>query len=240
MATTPLVVGHRGWRDKCPENTLTSFRAALDLGVDALEFDLHLSRDGHIVVIHDATLERTTDGTGRVQEKTLAELKRLDAGGWFSPCFAGERVPTLEEVLALAPSNILLYAEVKDTRPEMLQKLLPLVLPRADQVVVHSFGAQFLEWFRRAAPGVRTGLLGNVTKLDMGAEARRLGCWGIHPCMEALTPQQVAAWHAEGFTTMVWTVRNEDEARRALALAPYAIGADCPDILLRLLGRREG
>ncbi len=237
MGTTPLVVGHRGWRDRFPENTLVSLRAALDLGVDALEFDLHLSLDSHIVVIHDATLERTTDGTGRVQEKTLAELRRLDAGGRFAPSFAGLRVPTLEEVLDLVPPNVLLYAEVKDTRPEMVEKLLPFVLPRAGALVVHSFGSEFLEWFHRAAPAVRIGLLGNIKKLDMGAEARRLGCWGIHPCMEGLTPEQVAAWQAEGFTAMVWTVRNEDDAHRALALQPYAIGADCPDLLLRLLGR---
>ncbi|HUT36338.1 MAG TPA: glycerophosphodiester phosphodiesterase family protein [Planctomycetota bacterium] len=234
MATPPLVVGHRGWLQRYPENTLVGLRAALDLGVDALEFDLHLSRDGHIVVLHDATLDRTTDGAGRVQDRTLAELKRLDAGRWFAPRFAGERVPTLEEVLDLAPPGVLLYAEVKDCRPEMAERLVPLVVPRAGSLVVHSFGAGFLEVFRAAAPSVRIGLLGNVTKLDLGAEARRLGCWGIHPCMEALTPEQVAAWRAEGFTVMCWTVRDEADARRALALAPYAAGADCPDVLLRL------
>jgi glycerophosphoryl diester phosphodiesterase len=237
MAATPLVVGHRGWRDKYPENTLVSFRAALDLGVDALEFDLHLSRDGHVVVIHDDTLDRTTDAKGPVQARTLAELKRLDAGGWLDPRFAGERVPTLEEALDLVPPSVLLYAEVKDYRPEMVEKLVPLVVPRAASLVVHSFGIGFLEAFGAAAPGVRIGLLGNVNKLDMGAEARRLGCWGIHPCMEALTREQVAAWHAEGFTVMCWTVRDEADARRALDLSPYAIGADCPDLLLRLLGR---
>jgi glycerophosphoryl diester phosphodiesterase len=205
--------------------------------VDALEFDLHLSRDGHVVVIHDATLERTTDGAGRVQDMTLAELRRLDAGCRFAPGFAGERIPMLEEVLALAPTSVLLYAEVKDCRPEMVEKLLPFVLPRAGSIIVHSFGSEFLEAFHRAAPGLRIGLLGNVNKLDMGAEARRLGCWGIHPCMADLTRAQVGAWQAEGFSVMVWTVRNEGDAHRALALAPDAIGADCPDLLLRTIGR---
>ncbi|HPD17734.1 MAG TPA: glycerophosphodiester phosphodiesterase family protein [Planctomycetota bacterium] len=238
MAVKPLVVGHRGWLQRYPENTLVSLRAALELGVDALEFDLHLSRDGHLVVIHDATLERTTDGTGRVGERTLAELKRLDAGAWFAPRFAGERIPTLEEVLGLVPPGVALYAEVKDTRPEMAAALLPFAQARADAMIVHSFGADFLEAFRRLAPSaVRIGLLGNVTKLDLGAAARRLRCWGIHPCMEALTREQVAAWQAEGFRVMCWTVRNEADARRALDLAPDAIGADCPDVLLRLMGR---
>jgi len=237
MEGRPLVVGHRGWLQKYPENTLASFRAALDLGVDALEFDLHLSRDGHVVVNHDATLERTTDGAGRVQDMTLAELKALDAGCRFAPAFAGQRIPTLEEVLELAPPSVLLYAEVKDCRPEMVEKLLPHVLPRAEAIVVHSFGSDFLAAFHRAAPAVRIGLLGNVNKLDMGAEARRLSCWGIHPCMADLTRAQVAAWQAEGFSVMAWTVRNEADAHRALALAPDAIGADCPDLLLRILGR---
>jgi len=237
MANQPLVVGHRGWLAKYPENTLVSLRAALDLGVDALEFDLHLSRDGHVVVVHDATLERTTDGTGRVSDHTLAELRRLDAGGWRGREFRGERIPTLEEVLDLAPPGVLLYAEVKDCRPEMAETLVPLVAPLGDAVVVHSFGADFLEGFRRAAPAVRTGLLGNVKKLDLLAEARRLGCWGIHPCMDGLTPERVAAWQAEGFTVMAWTVRDEADARRGIELAPFALGADCPDVVLRLLGR---
>lgn len=237
MATPPLVVGHRGWLQKYPENTLVGLRAALDLGVDALEFDLHLSRDGRIVVIHDATLERTTDGAGRVADRSLGELRRLDAGGWFHPRFAGQRIPTIEEVLELAPPGVLLYAEVKDTRPEMVAKLLPYVRPRAGSIIVHSFGVGFLEAFRLAAPEVRTGLLGRVDKLDLGAEARRLGCWGIHPCMAGLTAGQVAAWQAEGFKAMVWTVRDEAEAHSALALAPFAIGADCPDVLLRIQGR---
>jgi hypothetical protein len=84
---------------------------------------------------------------------------------------------------------------------------------------------------------VRTGLLGNVKKLDLLAEARRLGCWGIHPCMDGLTPEMVAAWQAEGFTVMAWAVRDEADARRGIELAPFALGADCPDVLLRLLGR---
>ena len=84
MPGKPMVVGHRGWLAKYPENTLVSLRAALELGVDAIEFGLHLSRDGHLVVIHDAKLDGITNGQGPVQEKTLAELKRLDAGGWFA------------------------------------------------------------------------------------------------------------------------------------------------------------
>jgi glycerophosphoryl diester phosphodiesterase len=237
MANPPWVVGHRGWLDKYPENTLASLRAAIELGCDAIEFDLHLSRDGRVVVLHDPTVNRTTNGQGSVRDKTLAELERLDAGSWFAPRFRGERIPTLEEVLSLAPSTVVLYAEVKDCRPQMVERLVPLVRPLADQVVVHSFDAGFLEAFRTAAPSMRTGLLGRPEEVDLLAEARRLGCRGIHPCMETLSRERVAAWQKEGFSVLVWTVHDEADARRAMALGPDAIGANCPDVLLRLLGR---
>ena len=237
MATPPLVVGHRGWMDTYPENTLASLRAGVELGCDAIEFDLHLSRDGRVVVIHDPTVSRTTNGRGSVHDKTLAELKRLDAGSWFDPRFRGERIPTLEEALGVAPRNVVLYAEVKDCRPQMVERLVPLVRPLADQVVVHSFDADFIERFRKAVPSVRTGLLGHVDKADLLAEARRIGCHGIHPCMENLTRETVAAWQAAGFSVLVWTVHNEADARQAMTLGPDAIGANCPDVLLRLLGR---
>ena len=238
MATRPIVLGHRGWRAAYPENTLAGIAAAIELGCEAVEFDLHLTADGRIVVIHDEDADRTTDGAGSVQQMTLAEVQRLDAGSWLGERFAGARVPTLEELLAIVPPHVELYAEVKDGRPAMVEALLPMVAPRGEAAVVHSFGRAFLDTFRAAAPLMRMGLLGNVTKLDMLAEARRLGSQGIHPCVEGLSREAVAAWQAEGFTVMVWTARDEAECREALALAPDAIGTDCPDILLRL--RDEG
>src|SRR5919197_4354903 len=98
----PLVVGHRGAMGYAPENTLASFELAVEQGADVVELDVHLSRDGQVVVIHDEQLDRTTDGRGLVGDRTLDELKRLDAGSWFDPRFAGQRIPTLHEVLAWA------------------------------------------------------------------------------------------------------------------------------------------
>jgi len=236
MAVRPIVIGHRGWPQRYPENTLVSFEAALELGCEALECDLHLSRDGHVMVMHDADVSRTTDGEGRIQDKTLAEMKQLDAGSWLDAKFAGERVPTYEEMLAVVPADVPIYAEVKDGRPEMVDKLLPLVAPRAATTIVHSFHSDFLEAFHRAAPSFRTGLLGNASKLDMAAEARRLGCTGIHPCIEGVTREVVAGWQAEGFEIMMWTVGDEASCRQFLALEAESIAADCPDLLLRLRG----
>jgi len=109
------VIGHRGASAYAPENTLASFEKAIDLGADWFELDCALTRDGQLIVIHDDKLDRTTNGQGKVADKTLAELKKLDAGSWFSNAFAGEPLPTLEEALERAKGQIGVYIEIKDT-----------------------------------------------------------------------------------------------------------------------------
>lgn len=109
----PLVIAHRGAPVAAPENTLASFRVALDEGAQAIEFDVHLTRDGQAVVIHDATVDRCSDGTGAVADMTLAQVKALDAGNWFDPAFAGERIPTLDEVFAAIPHPTLLVVHLR-------------------------------------------------------------------------------------------------------------------------------
>lgn len=112
MPTRGICV-HRGGLVTHPENTIAAFREAVRLGVQAIEFDVHMTRDGQIVVIHDRTVDRTTDGTGNVSELTLAELKQLDAGRWKGAQFAGERIPTLEETLQMMPENVWLFIHMK-------------------------------------------------------------------------------------------------------------------------------
>jgi glycerophosphoryl diester phosphodiesterase len=142
----PKLVGHRGALEIAPENTMASFQRALEDGADVIELDICLSADGHIVVMHDATVDRTTNGTGLVSVLTLAELKRLDAGAWFDPQFAGERVPTLAEVLAWARGRIGLMLELKyypygSFETNLVPATLDLVRQYdvADQVVFISF-----------------------------------------------------------------------------------------------------
>ena len=109
----PLLVAHRGFKAKYPENTMTAFKAGVDAGAQMVELDVHLTRDHELVVIHDDTLDRTTNGEGPVDEYTLTELKRLDAGHWFHPRFAGEQIPTLREVLRQLSHRVLINIEVK-------------------------------------------------------------------------------------------------------------------------------
>ena len=142
----PKLVGHRGALDVAPENTLASFQRALDDGVDVIEMDIRLSADGHIVVMHDGTVDRTTNGTGVVSEMSLGELKRLDAGSWFDARYAGERIPTLAEVLSWAQGKVGLLLELKyhpygGFDPALVPKTLDLITQAgiADQVAFISF-----------------------------------------------------------------------------------------------------
>src|SRR5438552_15213509 len=124
-----LVAGHRGKPGEFPENTLASFRSAIELGVDVIELDVHRSEDGGLPVIHDHLLDRTTDGSGLVRDHTMAELKRFDAGSWKDPGFAGERIPSLDEVLALARGQVGVAIEIKN---------LPLPYAGIEEAVVRA------------------------------------------------------------------------------------------------------
>ena len=108
----PLVIAHRGYREKYPENTLAAFNAAVDAGAPMIELDVSLTKDRKLIVIHDDTLDRTTDGIGPVSEYTLAELKRFDAGSWFGTCFKDEQLPALEEVFDAVGGQVLLNIEI--------------------------------------------------------------------------------------------------------------------------------
>lgn len=157
----PYVLAHRGNRVACPENTLAAFRRALADGADVLETDLYVSADGAFVCIHDATLERTTDGTGPVEARTLADLKALSAS-CGRPEFASERIPALAELAALLPSDRGLALELKSDRfldPEVGRRLGEELdaLGVRGRTVVLSFSRARLEAFRRGAPGIPAG-----------------------------------------------------------------------------------
>ena len=238
-----IVVGHRGWPQRFPENTLVGFKAALELGVDALELDVHVTKDDQVVVIHDETVERTTEGEGPVRGMTLAELKELDAGGWFDGKFAGERIPTLEEVMELAAGKVPLAIEVKppaETIDRLNSRLIALVKNCPGTVVVHSFDAVYLRTFRRACPEIDTGFLCLASEENL-AFAVETGCTAIHPEWHSVTPELNRAIREAGLKIMVWIAQTEDDCRGILeTLDVDAIGTDCPDVLIRMLQERGG
>lgn len=181
----PVIVAHRGSSAVAPENTLAAFRRAVSDGADAVEFDVRITRDGEIVVIHDSRLRRTAGGKGRVERHTAAELRRLSAGAWFGASFAAERIPTLDEVLETLPRDVGLNIELKvDLRTRRTSALVERCCAvirkhRAEsRVLLSSFYHPFVHRARRLLPSAAMGLL-------------------FHPFKRAAAPA-VAAAHRAG------------------------------------------
>jgi glycerophosphoryl diester phosphodiesterase len=253
----PLVIAHRGGAGLWPENTLHAFERAAAMGVDVIETDVRATADGELVVIHDATLERTTDGAGRVRRLTLAELKRLDAAYRWSPDGGksfplrgrGLTVPTLREVFDALP-RLRFNIEPKQSEPPVVAPLCRLIRERgmASRVLVAAFAGDTMEQFRRECPEVATSAstaeAAGFLSLQRSASA---GSYG--PPMQALqVPESagalrvlsrefVEAAHARNLRVHAWTVNDEGDMRRLLDLGVDGIMTDYPDRLLRLLGR---
>lgn len=160
-----MVFGHRGASAVAPENTMPAFQTALDMGADGVELDCQLTRDGHLVVIHDSTLKRTTGTDGLVKDYTLSQLRHLDAGGWFNPRFAGERIPTLEDVLALARDRLVVNVEIKNLPYRYAgieARLLAAIRQNAfplDRLIVSSFDHESLIRIQAMEPRVTVAAL---------------------------------------------------------------------------------
>jgi glycerophosphoryl diester phosphodiesterase len=249
---------HRGASGLAPENTLAAFRKALELGVDALEMDLHVTQDGVVVVIHDENLERTTDGRGIIGELILDEVKRSDAGGKFAPAFRGERVPTLQEVIDLVRASgdgrVRLALELKYHRdrpgkPEDFEERVLTILRKAgfvERVNVISFHHPSLTKVKAEEPRIRTGLLagGDKAPPDPVALVQRYQADYYSPSFRHVTAEAVAALHQAGIPIVPWTVNEEGEMRRLMTLGigtlpGDGIATDFPDRLLNLLSARQ-
>ncbi|MCM2264906.1 MAG: hypothetical protein NDI73_06925 [Desulfuromonadales bacterium] len=208
-----FLYAHRGASVEAPENTLVAFRRALEVGADGIELDVHLSADGVPVVIHDETLERTTDGVGPVASHGSEELQTLDAGFWFDPHFAGEPLPTLEETLSLLAGRLRLNLEVKDSRAGLAVVALLRHFPTAD-VVLSSFDYGLLARLRRAAPDLPLAVLldaGNWQRALVRAEALR-AC-AFHPRADLVSRPLMAACRRLQLPVFPWTVDTPAQAR---------------------------
>ncbi|MBA2299884.1 MAG: glycerophosphodiester phosphodiesterase, partial [Chloroflexi bacterium] len=209
----PLAVAHRGQRATFPEQTLEAYRAAIDLGADGIEVDVQMSSDGELVMVHDLTLDRTTDGHGPVAAADWRTLRRLDAGSWFDPRFAGCRIPSLDETIDLAiAADVVLCVEIKgDPRAAVRTATAVASQLRSrgleDTVFVSSFDHAALAWVRHVSDRL---LLAPERLPESGAadadaavrQARALGATVLQHRWEDLTPAVVDALHAAG--TGVW------------------------------------
>lgn len=229
-----LGIAHRGASGRAPENTHAAFAAALALGAEAIELDVQLSADGELVVIHDETLDRTTDGQGPVGDRSAAELMRLDAGSWFGAEFRGERIPRLADVLTQLRDRVTLNVEIKSARDlgVIEPKLAALVAAEraTEWVVFSSFHAQGVRNMRAAAPWARLGVLCDQDPLPGGLElAIEIGAELLSPGRRWVDGRVVAAAHARGLAVWVWTVNEPGEIRRLIALGVDAIFSDYPE-----------
>lgn len=243
--TSPLVVAHRGNSAVAPQNTLAAFEAAWRAGAGSIELDVQLTADGQVVVIHDDTVDATTDGTGPVGEKDLAAVRALDAGSWFGTAYAGQRVPLLDEVieLLLVRPGIELLLEVKGSWTVEQVRLVTEPLRAAglvDRVIGQSFWPDTVAALAEAAPELRRGLL--VFMVDDGLLERcaQLGVMTCNPAGGLLVedPGLVARLHAAGLQVMVWTLDEPEQWAAAVDLGVDGIITDRPDRLVGWLAAR--
>ncbi len=245
-------VGHRGAAGVAPENTFAAFRAALAAGVDEVEFDVQLTRDGVPVVLHDATLDRTTDGQGPLRDRTWAEVERLDAGSWHSPEHAGERVPSLDQLCHwIADKPLDLSLELKQPAPaEGLardERLVPAVLAALGahsllgRTVLHSFDHPSIGRGRELEPAATTALLhsGPIFGEYVDAAISVAGIAGLHVRWPWISSELCAAAHARGVYVHAWGLPEPpvDAAlvRRLVAFGVDSLSANSPRALVELL-----
>ncbi len=236
-----LIIAHRGASSYAPENTFAAFDRAFESGARHVELDVHSSRDGHIVVHHDDTLDRTTNGSGPVAEHTLADLKKLDAGSWFNPEFSNEKIPTLEEVLLQYKEKFYFHIEIKGYSPTLISQVLKLIEKHAleNRVTITSFKKAYLEETLQLSPTTHTGWLVKEVNEAVIKEARRIGIRQICPKATLMTPELVSHIHNEGFEVRAWGVSNEALMHQVIQSGAEGMTINFPDILLAHLKMKK-
>ena len=220
-----ILTGHRGAAKLEPENTLLSIQKAIDLGVDQVEIDVHLTRDQHLVVIHDTTVDRTTDGQGAVANFTLAEVQQLDAG-------KGERIPTLQEVMDLVRGKVILQIELKG--PNTAKPVIQAVEQNSmvNEVLLTSFVHDRLRETGQLNPNLRLGALWAAPPPDACEQAIDMGAEAIHIQHLNIDPQLVQKAHTHGLKIRAWNPDTVEEIQRVIDLGVDAIGSNRPDLLI--------
>lgn len=239
-----LAIAHRGASGHAPENTFAAFRKAIAMGAGFIETDLQLSRDARLVAIHDATVNRTTNGQGAVHDLTLAELRRLDAGSWFGGEFAGERIPTIEEILEFAKKHdVVFYLELKPSGSWGGEHALISALRESGEIartVVISFDPAILANVRKIEPTVMTGLLFEGQISDPLAEAIEIGARQLAVRGSLVTPRLLKEARQRDLQVVCWTVNHPGHMRLLMEAGVDGIISDYPDRLLELVRRKDG
>jgi len=232
-----LRIGHRGAAGTRPEHTRASFERALELGVDMIELDVQLTRDGALVVLHDLELGRTLPGSGPVRTYPLEELRRLDAGGWFDPAFGGERVLTLGDVFELVGTHAALNVEIKSPESDWEETASRLVRVlrergRMGDTIVSCFAPGALDRVRAFDADVRLGVLWQKPQREaLWRTAGDLGAVSVHPYWALAGEGLVREAHQRGYAVHVWTVNEAEAITRLGACGVDGIISDFPERL---------
>ncbi len=234
----PFVFGHRGASHAAPQNTLAAFRKAAEVGADGIELDVHLSRDSVPVVIHNDSVDATTDGKGLVREMTLSQLKALDAGAHFDATFANERIPTLEEVLSEVGARLLTNIELKAGQTAALVPAVVDLVRRmgmASRVWFSSFKPYALHRARALAPEIPCGLL--YGPLNPGTLLLKpfTPHEALHPYKDMVTEGFIRRAHQRGLRVFTWTLDDPETARRLAAWGIDGIITNEPENILAAL-----
>ena len=240
---TPLVIAHRGDSAHRPENTLASFAGALEVGASLVELDVQLTRDGEVIVLHDVTLDRTTDGSGDVRRLTLAEVRAVSAGypERFGTAYAGERVPTLAEALGLLRGRARALVEIKtesvsdDAEGGVEARVADEVRRSgmAGEVALISFDQRAVLRLRALAPEMTRGrLFGRATPDEVLSEAREAGCELVMPHKSQLDDALAERVHAAGLKLATWVVDEPAELKQLARFGLYGVGSNRPGVLI--------
>lgn len=232
-----LVVGHRGARFEAPENTIPGFRYALGLGLESIEFDVQMSADGHLVVIHDDTVDRTTNGRGKVKNLTLAEIQALDARSifpeWEEPCY----VPTLAEVLETLRDVPHLICEIKKDTDDRLDRIVPMTLDAirqagiADHVTVTSFNPYAVALVQKHAPEMKRGYIGDWNEPFFLEKSIEMGCTQADVHHPTADPELVRQAREHGMRIICWPTNSKDALDHVLTFEPDLFCTDNPSVL---------
>ena len=239
--TYPIVIAHKGASAYAPENTIAAFKLAIQQGADAIELDAKLSLDGTVVVIHDQTLERTTDGTGNVRDYSVANLKEFDAGIFFDEMFRGERIPTLNEVFETIGDKVVInveltnYATPLDDLPYKVADLIK-THKLEQRIICSSFNPVALFRTKKVIPDLPIGLLAFPGR--KGWWIREFGRWfpiqALHPCIQDIDNILIEKYHKHGIQVFCYTVNDPEKLRMLCGWNINGIFTDDPPLAIQI------
>lgn len=237
-----LVFAHRGASAYAPMNTIPAFELVAEHGADGIELDVHLTKDGELIIVHDFSIDHTTDSEGIVTEKTLAELKALDAGSWFDEKFTGVRLPTLDEVFEAVGHKLYINVEIKTLSQDAdgTEEAVVACIKRhnmSERVIVSSFNPHVLQRFRLIAPDIPVGYL--LRPIPLVKEPYKIlpptEYEALHLSYEMMDDEQIAFAKEHNLLINCWTVNETEIARNLKSAGVRGVVTDYPDLMLEAL-----